>query len=186
MTKAAFWNHLKQVYGYYNESRPDKDTMASWFHELERLPDEFLDWAFTWMKKNVESPPFRKNYPRFVFSVWGRWLQENPEKREFRSCSDPWCDGEGLIHSVKEGEGGTFPVYCFRCGTCQQSRMPAFTTTSKELRLAGYNLDCTDETNKRLAAQPKVERGRIRGNVGEITKTWGETEWENWSSQQRS
>lgn len=183
MIRKKFNAFLERLCEYYRHSVPTGGTLEAWFERVQQYPDEYLRWTYNQITETQEM--FPRNLPNTMKALYGKWLIDHPEKREFCYCSEPWCDGEGLIHAVKEGEGGTFPVYCFRCATCQQSRMPAFMTTSKELKLAGYKLDCTEETNKRLASQPKVER-KGRGNIGQLTESWGEKEWENWNTPQRS
>lgn len=175
MEKRDFADFIQRLYAYLGKSRPLKDQMAEWFSEVHRLPAEFLEWVLPEMKRELDNLPI--NLPKYLRAMYGKWLNDHPEKQEFfRQCSESWCDGQGIIHAVKVMEDRTVQVTAFRCASCQQSRMPAFEATSRVLKESGWKLDCTEETNKRIQGRPRLEMRRT-APVGEITKSWGEREW---------
>lgn len=169
-----FRGFLKQLCNYYQQSPPREEAQALWFQRVQSYGDEVLRFAYDEITRNHEV--FPKNLPNTVGTLWGKWLNDHPEReRKYRQCSDPWCD-QGEIHAARENKDGTVTVTAFRCRVCSQSRMAWPEAASVDLEARGWKLDCTEETNRRLAKQVKAGNV-VRGNFGKITEAWGENEW---------
>lgn len=179
MTKPKFRAFLKSLCSYYQQKAPLEESQDLWYERVHRYPDEYLRWAYEQITSKQEV--FPKNLPNTMGALWSQWLVDHPEQREYRACSDSWCDGTGIIHAVRLGDDGTVQSTAFKCRSCRQSQMPAFEASSADLKRAGWEKDDLDWRLKRAFDLPKLQNPVRNEAIGNLTKAWGEKEWEQHS-----
>ena len=117
MTKVEFADFITGICSYLSHKQPEKETLALWYHDCFRIPQEALI-SIRSQFRDLETWP--KNLPKWLWAQFNLWLEANPEKKapEKKGCDQ--CH-EGWIMVSRFDARVKYRVDVpFRCGNCNQ------------------------------------------------------------------
>jgi len=153
MNTGAFTDLVRRIrnaYGltmYRKKAGEEQGEICDFLYEQVgyKIPTEASDWIYDSILRESDKLPQKLHITLGVHL--GKWHQAHTkaEDKEYK-CVRPECK-DGFLHVVKDSY-----AYVFRCMECnsRQSHSAIPGNTMHGLELAGYRLDCVDETMKRM------------------------------------